>query len=35
MPTFVVEILKAAAVAVASVVIRLLVNSKDQKPPPV
>ena len=33
MPTYVVEILKAAAVAVAGVVIRLLVSSSDKKPP--
>ena len=35
MPTFVVEILKAAAVAVAGVVIRLLVSPQDKKPPSV
>lgn len=33
MPTYVVEILKAAAVAVAAVVIRLLASSPDKKPP--
>lgn len=34
MPSYVTEILKAVAVAVASVVIRLVATTKDKKPPP-
>ena len=34
MPSYVSEILKAVAVAVASVVIRLVATTKDKKTPP-
>lgn len=34
MPPYVVEILKAVAVAVAGVVINLVTSSKDKNPPP-
>ena len=33
MPPYVVEVLKAVAVAVAGVVIRMATGSKDKKPP--